>query len=152
VSYGRGERDLVVIREYTPQAYDIVVDLKSSVFVAEESQELAESLRAETGLRVESGLFHYYTEGSPLPPPDVIVGILYTLFPLNDIYAGVLSAILWDKVKAALSQREVGCSEVNFRLQKVYEDGRILKEVRKEVRVVTSDREIIRDMIRQVDE
>ena len=87
-------------RKYTPQDSDITVDLNSGVFVTEDSQELAESLRAETDLRVESGLFDFYGEGDPFPP-EVVVGILYTLFPLKEIYANVLASILLDKAKAA---------------------------------------------------
>jgi hypothetical protein len=56
-------------RKYTPGDSDITIDLNSGVFVTEDSRELAESLRAETGLRVESGLFDYYSEGDPFPPP-----------------------------------------------------------------------------------
>ena len=134
-------------RQYTPQDADITVDLRSGVFVTEDSQELAESLRAETDLRVESGLFDYYSEGTPFPP-DAILGILYTLFPLQDIYAGVLSSMLWDKAKAALAQRQGGRSNASFVVRKLDEDGRTLKEVRG----VTNDPEIIKDMIRRADE
>ena len=134
-------------RQYTPQDADITVDLRSGVFVTEDSQELAESLRAETDLRVESGLFDYYSEGTPFPP-DAILGILYTLFPLQDIYAGVLSSMLWDKAKAALAKRQGGRSNASFVVRKLDEDGRTLKEVRG----VTNDPEIIKDMIRRADE
>lgn len=134
-------------RKYTPQDADITVDLNSGGFVTEDSQELAESLRAETGLRVESGLFDYYSEGDSFPP-EVILGILYTLFPLKEIYAGVLAAMLWDKAKAAHTRLQGGRSEASFVVRKVDEDGRILKEVRG----VTSDPEIIKDMISRADE
>ncbi len=138
----------MVTRKYTPQDADIIVDLRSDLFVTEDSQELADSLRAETDLRVESGFFDYYSEGSPLPAPEVILGILYTLFPLQDIYAGVLSSVIWDKVKAARARVQGGRSEATFLVCKVDEDGRTLKAVRG----VTSDPEIIKDMIRRVDE
>ena len=134
-------------RKYTPQDSDITVDLIRGLFVTEDSQELAESLRAETDLRVDSGLFDYYSEGDPFPP-QVILGILYTLFPLQEIYAGVLAAMLWDKAKAAHARLQTGRSEAIFVVRKVDEDGRTLKEVRG----VTSDPEIIKDMIRRADE
>jgi hypothetical protein len=137
----------LVTRKYTPQDADIIVDLRSGLFVTEDSQELAKRLRAETALRVESGLFSYYSEGDPFPP-EVIVGILNTLFPLQDIYAGVLSSMLWDKARAALARRQGGRSEASFMVRKVDEDGRILKQVRGR----TSDPEIIKDMIRRADE
>lgn len=126
-------------RKYTPQDSDITVDLNSGVFVTEDSQELAESLRAETNLRVESSLFDYYSEGDPFTP-EVVIGILYTLFPLKEIYANVLSSMLWDKVKAAHARLQRGRSEAIFLVRKVDGDGRKLKEVRG----VTSDPEIIR--------
>lgn len=131
-------------RKYTPQDSNITVDLISGVFVTDDSQELAESLRAKTDLRVESGLFDYYSEGDPFPP-EVILGILYTLFPLQDIYAGVLSSMLWDKAKAAHTRLQGGRTEASFVVRKVDEDGRTLKEVKG----VTSDPEIIKDMIRR---
>jgi len=87
-------------RKYTPGDSDITIDLNSGVFVTEDSRELAESLRAETGLRVESGLFDYYSEGDPFPP-EVILAIVYTLFPLREIYANMLTEILLDKARAA---------------------------------------------------
>ena len=87
----------MVTSKYTPQASDITVDLRSSLFVTEDSQELAESLRTETDLRVESGLFDFYSEGGISPPPEVILGILYTLFPLDEIYTEVLSSMLWTR-------------------------------------------------------
>jgi hypothetical protein len=137
----------LITRKYTPQDSDITVDLISGLFATEDSQELAESLRAETDLRVESGLFTFYSEGSPFIP-EVIVGILYTLFPLQDIYASVLAAMLWDKVKAAHARSRGERSRASFVVRKVDEDGRILKEVAG----VTSDPEIIKDMIRRADE
>ncbi len=94
----------MITRQYTPQDSDITIDLRSCLFVTKDSQELAESLRDVTDLRVESGLFSYYSEGDPFPP-EVVVGILYTLFPLQDIYAGMLSAMLWDLARAALARR-----------------------------------------------
>ena len=134
-------------RKYTPQDSDISVDLNSGYFVTDDSQDLAEGLRAATALRVESGLFDYYSEGDPVPP-EVILGILYTLFPLKEIYANVLSSMLWDKAKAAHARRPMGPSEAHFLVRKVDEDGRTLKEVGG----VTSDPEIIKDMIRRADD
>jgi hypothetical protein len=134
-------------RKYTPQDSDITVDLISGLFVTEDSQELAESLRAKTDLQVESGLFDYYSEGDPFPP-EVILGILYTLFPLKDIYAGVLSSMLWEKAKEAHARHQGGRSKATFLVRKVDEDGRTLKEVGG----VTSDPEIIKDMIRRANE
>jgi hypothetical protein len=134
-------------RKYTPQDSDITVDLNSGYFVTEDSQELAESLRAATDLRAESGLFDYYSEGDVFPP-EVILSILYTLFPLKEIYAEVLSSMLWDKAKAAHARSPRWTSESHFLVRKVDEDGRTLKEVRG----VTSDPEIIKDMIRRADE
>jgi hypothetical protein len=134
-------------RKYMPQDSEITVDLNSGVFVTEDSQKLAESLRAETDLRVESGLFDYYSEGDPFPP-EVILSILYTLFPLEEIYAGVLSSMLWDKAKAAHARLRGGRSEAYFVVRKVDEDRRTLKEVRG----VTSDPEIIKDMISRADQ
>lgn len=134
-------------RKYTPRDADITVDLISGVFVTDDGQELAERLRAETDLRVESGLFDYYSEGDPFPP-EVILGILYTLFPLKEIYANVLSSMLWDKARAAHTRLQGGRSEASFVVRKLDEEGRTLKEVRG----VTSDPEIIKDMIRRADE
>jgi hypothetical protein len=135
-------------RHYTPQDSDIIIDLSSWEFTEANSQELAEGLRAETGFRVESGLFDYYSEGTPYPP-EVILEIIYTLFPLKDIYVNMLSSMLWDKVKAAKARlpREYP-SEASFFVRKVDEDGRTIKQVAG----VTSDPEIIKDMIRRTDE
>ena len=141
----------MITRKYTPQDSDITVDLSSSLFVTEDSQELAESLRAETDLRVESGLFDFYSEGDPFPP-EVVIGILYTLFPLKEIYANVLASMLWEKAKegrARLRARHQGVrSEASFMVRKVDEDGRTLKVVRGR----TDDPEIIKDMIRRADD
>lgn len=138
----------MITRKYTPRDSDITVDLHSSLFVTEDSQELAESLLAETDLRVESGLFDYYSEGDPAPP-WMVIEIIYALFPLQEIYANLLASMLWDKAKAVLkSGRMGGRSEASFLVRKVDEDGRTLKEVRG----VTSDPEIIKDMIRRADE
>ena len=137
----------MITRKYTPQDSDITVDLVSGLFDTEDSQELAERLRAETDLRVESGLFTFYSEGSPFPP-EVIVSILYTLFPLQNIYANLLASMIWDKVKAAHAKSRSGRSEATFIFHKVDEDGRSMKQVMGQ----TSDPEIIKDMIRRADE
>ena len=134
-------------RKYTPGDSDITINLNSGVFVTEDSQELAESLRSETDLRVESGLFDYYSEGNPFPP-EVILAILYTLFPLKEIYANVLSEMLLDKVRAARARIPGMRSGAVFVVRKVDEDGRTLKGVVG----LTTDPEVIKDMIRRADE
>jgi len=128
-------------RKYTPGDSDITIDLNSGVFVTEDSRELAESLRAETGLRVESGLFDYYSEGDPFPP-EVILAIVYTLFPLREIYANMLTEILLDKARAARARIPGMRSGVVFLVRKV--DGRRIKDVRG----YTTDPEIIKELIR----
>jgi hypothetical protein len=130
-------------RKYTPGDSDITIDLNSGVFVTEDSRELAESLRAETGLRVESGLFDYYSEGDPFPP-EVILAIVYTLFPLREIYANMLTEILLDKARAARARIPGMRSGVVFLVRKVDEDGRRIKDVRG----YTTDPEIIKELIR----
>lgn len=112
-----------------------------------DSQELAERLRADTELRVESDLFDYYSEGDPFTP-EVILSIVYTLLLLQDIYANVLSSMLWEAAKAANERLGRGGSRATFFVRKVDEDGRVLKEVRG----LTTDPEIIKDMIRRADE
>jgi hypothetical protein len=134
-------------RKYTPGDSDITIDLNSGVFVTEDSQELAESLRADTDLRVESGLFDYYSEGDPFPP-EVILAILYTLFPLKDIYANVLASMVWDKVKAARTRIPGMRSEAVFVVRKVDDNGRKIRDVRG----FTNDPEIIKELIRRADE
>ncbi len=130
------------------QVPDISIDLNSDTFVPADSQELAARLRAETDLRVRSDVAAYAgVEGGPLPP-DVVLYVLYTLFPLRDIYAGMLSSILWDTAKAAFSRQGRGDSEATFSVLKVDEEGRILREVRGQ----TSDPEIIKELIRQAGE
>ena len=130
-------------RKYTPGDSDITIDLNSGVFVTEDSRELAESLRAETGLRVESGLFDYYSEGDPFPP-EVILAIVYTLFPLREIYANMLTEILVDKARATRGRIPGMRSGVVFLVRKVDEDGRRIKDVRG----YTTDPEIIKELIR----
>jgi hypothetical protein len=66
----------------------------------------------------------------------------------SEIYAGLLSAMIWDKVKSAHARLQSGRSKASLWVRKEGEDGRTLKEVI----VVTSDPEIIKDMIRQADE
>lgn len=138
----------MITRKYTPQDSDITVDLVSGLFDTEDRQELAERLRAETDLRVDSGLFTFYSEGDPFPP-EVVVSILYTLLPLKEIYANMLATMLLDKARAIRTRRpQGGRSEATFLFRKVDENGRVLKEVRG----MTTDPEIIKDMIRRADE
>jgi len=129
------------------QVPDIRINLNSGGFVPADGQELVERLRAETGLRVESDLFDFYSEGSPVVP-EVIVTILYTLFPLGDLYAGLLSSMLWDAAKTAHARLGRENSQATFYVQKVDKEGRILKAVGGQTR----DPEIIRDLIRRADE
>jgi hypothetical protein len=129
------------------RAPDIKIDLNSGGFAPVDSQELVGRVRAETGLRVEGDLFDYYSEGSAFPP-EVILNIVYTLFPLGDLYAAMLSSMLWDAAKAAHSRHGRGDSEATFVVRKVDQDGRILKAVGGR----TSDPEIIKDLIRRADE
>lgn len=130
------------------QVPDISIDLNSDTFVLADSQELAEHLRSETDLQVNSDVAAYSgVEGGPLPP-DVAIYILYTLAPLADVYANVLSSALWDAAKAAFARQGRGDSEATFSVLKVDEEGRILREVRGQ----TSDSEIIKDLIHQASE
>jgi len=128
-------------------APDIRIELNSGEFGPADSRELVERLRAETGLRVESELFDFYSEGSPVIP-EVIVTVLYTLFPLGDIYAGLISSMLWDAAKTAHARLGREGSEATFYIRKVDEEGRILKAVGGQTR----DPEIIKDLIRRADE
>jgi hypothetical protein len=134
-------------RKYTPGDSDITVDLNSGIFSAEDGPELAERLRAETDLRVESGLFDYYSEGDPFPP-EVILAILYTLFPLKESYANVLSEVLLGKARAARARMRARIpgmrSGVVFLVRKVDQDGRKIRDVRG----YTNDPEIIKELIR----
>ena len=129
------------------QTPDLRIQLNSGWYGPADSQELAERLRADTELRVESDLFDYYSEGDPFTP-EVILSIVYTLLLLQDIYANVLSSMLWEAAKAANERLGRGGSRVTFFVRKVDEDGRVLKEVRG----LTTDPEIIKDMIRRADE
>ena len=141
VQVGRG--GCLETRKYTPGDSDITVDLNSGVFVAEDSRELVEGLRAGTDLRVESGLFDYYSEGDPFPP-EVILAILYTLFPVKEIYANVLSEVLLDKARAARARIPGMRSGVVFVVRRVDDDGRKIRDVRG----YTTDPEIIKHLIR----
>jgi hypothetical protein len=103
-------------------------------------------LRAETDLRVQSEVAAFTgVEGGP-PPPDVVIWILYTLLPLRDIYAGMLSSIIWDATKPAFSRQGKEVSEATFSLVKTNEEGHVLGEVSGK----TSDPEMIKELIRRM--
>lgn len=129
------------------QTPDMRIQLNSGGFDPANSQELIKRFRAETGLRVEGDVFDFYSQGTPFPP-ELILSILYTLFPLRDVYVNIISSMLLDAVKAAHDRTGRGGAQVSFFVRKVDEDGRILKEVRG----VTRDPKIIKDLIRRADE
>jgi hypothetical protein len=131
------------------QTTGITIDLNSDTFVPADSQELAERLRAETDLLVQSEVAAYATvEGFPLPP-DVALYILHTLAPLAaGVYLNVLSSALWDTVKAAFSRQGKDISEVTFSIVKVDEEGQMIHEVSGR----TSDPDLIKDLIRRASE
>lgn len=127
---------------------DVRIDLNSDTFIPADKDELAEQLRAETGLRIESDVAAYAgVEGGPLPP-DVALYILHTLFPLADVYANVLASVIVDKVKSAFGRQGKTGTQATFSVMKLDDEGRILREVRGE----TDDPEIIKDLIRQANE
>lgn len=104
----------MITKQYTPQQdSQINIDLLGSLYDAEDSQELKERLRAETDLRVDGGLFTFYSEGSPVIP-EVVVEILYTLFPLQDVYTNLLASTIWDKVKAVHAGFRGGGTKATF--------------------------------------
>jgi hypothetical protein len=131
------------------QGADISIDLNVDTFIPADSQELAERLRAETDLRVQSEVVGYtYIEGFP-PPPDVVLYFVDTLTPLVvDVYLNVLASAIWDAMKATLSRQGKVGSEATFSAIKRDKDGNILLEVSGQ----TSDPEIIKDLIRQASE
>jgi hypothetical protein len=129
------------------QAPDIGIQLNSGLYGRADSKELAEQLRVDTGLRVESDIFDSYHEGHPFPP-EVIVSILYTLFPLRDIYANILSSVRWEAAKTANNRIGRDFLWVVFVVRKIDEEGQILKVVGGR----TTDPENIKDLIRQADE
>jgi len=109
---------------------------------------VAERLRSESDLRIESDVVAYgYIEGG-LIPPDVAINLLYSLVPLADIYANMLASALYDILKAAASRQGRAHSEATFYVASVDEEGRVLREVSGR----TGDREIIKDLIQQVGE
>jgi hypothetical protein len=126
---------------------DVRIDLNSDTFGLADKDELAERLRAETDLRIESDVAAYAgVEGGPLPP-DVVIYILYTLVPVADIYANVLASAIWDRVKAALARQGKDGSGVTFSLVEMDDDGNMRREVSGETR----DPEAIKELIRQFD-
>ena len=130
------------------QDAEISIGLNSDTFILADSQELAERLHAETDLRVKSHLASYASiEG--FPPPDVVLNILYTLAPLlADVYLNVVSSALYDAMKAAFSRQGKPDSEATFYLARRDDVGNVVREVRGQ----TSDREIIKGLIRQASE
>jgi hypothetical protein len=123
------------------QAPDIEIKLNSGGFGPADGEVLAERLRTETRLRVESDLFDYYSEGDPFPP-GVILSIFYTLLPLREIYANMLSSMLREAAKATHERSGRRRSRATFFVRKVVEEGRTLKEVRG----LTTDPKIIKDI------
>jgi len=87
-------------------------------------------------------------EEEPERAEPLIVTILYTLFPLGDLYAGLLSSMLWDAAKTAHARLGREGSQATFYVHKVDKEGRILKAVGGQTR----DPEIIKDLIRRADE
>lgn len=129
------------------QTPDVRIDLLNGLFIPSDGQELAERLSTETGLRVEGDIFDYYSEGTPFPP-EIVLAILYTLFPLKDIYANILSSVLLDAGKAAHARLGRPSTQATFFVRRVDEDGQTIKEVRG----LSTDPEIVKDLIRRVDE
>ena len=128
------------------QGADISIDLNSDTFIPADSQELAERLRAETDLRIESTIAAYVSVAGEPPPPDVVIYLLYTIAPLaTSVFVNVLSSALWEAMKAAFSRQRKEDSEATFSIVKKDENGQTLRVVSGQ----TSDREIIEDLIRQ---
>lgn len=134
-------------RENNTRPPDLDIKLNSSLFVLDDAERATQRLRDETDLRVEVGVEPYYSEGSPIPP-DIILSILYTLVPLGDLYAGIISSMLSDALKAALLRQGRGESNVTFSMRKVDKEGRVLHTFVGRTR----DPEIIKELIRKVSE
>jgi hypothetical protein len=131
------------------QDADIYIGLNIDTFALPDGQELGERLRAETDLRIKSGTWAASTASGGGPQPDVLIYLLYTVAPLlTDVYLNVLSSALYDVMRAALSRRGEADSEAKFFIATMDDDGNVLREVRGE----TSDREIIKDLIRRASE
>jgi len=127
------------------QDAEISIGLNSDTFILADSQELAERLHAETDLRVKSHLASY----ASIEAPDVVLNIIYTLAPLlTDVYLNVVSSALYDAMKAAFSRQGKPDSEATFYLARRDDVGNVVREVRGQ----TSDREIIKELIRQANE
>ena len=127
------------------QDAEISIGLNSDTFILADSQELAERLHAETDLRVKSHLASY----ASIEAPDVVLNIIYTLAPLlTDVYLNVVSSALYDAMKAAFSRQGKPDSEAKFYLARRDDVGNVVREVRGQ----TSDREIIKELIRQANE
>jgi len=127
------------------QDAEISIGLNSDTFILADSQELAERLHAETDLRVKSHLASY----ASIEAPDVVLNIIYTLAPLlTDVYLNVVSSALYDAMKAAFSRQGKPDSEATFYIARRDDVGNVVREVRGQ----TSDREIIKELIRQANE
>lgn len=124
---------------------DVRIDLNSDTFEPADKDELAEQLRDEIDLRIESDVAAYSGVAGEPPPADVIVYILHALIPVADIYANVLASAIWDRVQSALARQSRDESGVTFHLVETDEDGSIRRELRGETR----DLEAIRELIRQ---
>jgi hypothetical protein len=131
------------------QDADISVGLNIDTFTPPDNQDLRERLRAETELRIDSHIFAAYTAPGGTPSPDLAIYLLYTIAPLlTDVYLNVLSSALYDAAKAAFARQGNADSEATFYISTMDDDGNVLREVRGK----TSDREIIKDLIRQASE
>jgi len=127
------------------QDAEISIGLNSDTFILADSQELAERLHAETDLRVKSHLASY----ASIEAPDVVLNIIYTLAPLlTDVYLNVVSSALYDAMKAAFSRQGKPDSEATFYIARRDDVGNVVREVRGQ----TSDREIIKELIRPANE
>jgi hypothetical protein len=127
------------------QDADIYISLNIDTFTQPDSQELREQLRAETDLRIESGMRAASTAPGGVPP-DVVIYLLYTIAPLlTDVYLNVLSSALYDATKAAFSRQGKADSEATIYILKKDEEGRTLRTVSAR----TGDPEIIKDLFRQ---
>ena len=131
------------------QDADIYIGLNMDTFGLPDGQELGEQLRAETDLRINSGTWAASTAPGGGPQPDVLIFLLYTVAPLlTDVYLNVLSSALYDAMRAAFSRRGRPDSEATFYISTRDDDGNVLREVTGQ----TSDREIIKDLIRRASE
>jgi hypothetical protein len=129
------------------QNVDVSIGLNIDTFTLTDSQVLEEYLRAETDLRIESHNFAADPAPGGTLPSDVVIH-LYTLALFRAVYLNVLSSALYDVIKAALSRQGKADSEATFYIAMLDEDENVLREVRGH----TSDREIIKELVRQTSE